>query len=99
MVKILNEKRVGSITVYEDTILLGEIMGDVILYSGYLEVKGKILGNLMVHSGSCRHTGIIKGNLVNEKGDVEVFGAVYGKIITKHGYTYVNPGAKVSVVM
>ncbi len=96
--KILDGKRVGSVTIFEDTIMLGEIVGDVILNSGYLEFKGKILGNLLVRSGTCRMLGIVRGNLVNEQGDVEIFGTVHGKVVTKSGYTYSNPGSKVGVV-
>lgn len=96
--KILDGKRAGSVTVFEDTIMLGEIVGDVILNSGHLEFKGKILGNLLVRSGTCRMLGIVRGNLVNEQGDVEIFGAVHGKVVTKSGYTYINPGSKVGVL-
>lgn len=98
LTKIVDGKKVGSITVYEDTLLLGEILGDVILYGGYLEVKGKILGNVVVRGGNCRHFGIIRGSLINEMGDVEVFGSVHSKILTKSGYTYVNPGSKVGPI-
>jgi cytoskeletal protein CcmA (bactofilin family) len=93
--KILDGKRVGTVTFEEDGMLMGEVLGDVIVNKGYLELKGKVLGNVLVRGGSCRLTGIVKGNAVNEKGDLEVFGAVHGKVITKVGYTYVNPGASV----
>ncbi|MEW6603365.1 MAG: hypothetical protein AB1351_01600 [Thermoproteota archaeon] len=96
--KILDGKRMGSVTVFEDTLMLAEIVGDVILNSGHLELKGKVLGNLFVRKGTCRMLGIVRGNLVNEKGDVEVFGTVHGKLITKSGYTYVNPGSKVGAI-
>jgi hypothetical protein len=96
--KILDGKRVGSVTIFEDTIMLGEVVGDVILNTGHLEFKGKILGNLFVRTGTCRMLGIIRGNLVNEKGDVEIFGTVHGKVVTKSGYTYINPGSKVGIV-
>jgi hypothetical protein len=96
--KILDGKRMGSVTVFEDTLMLGEVVGDVILNSGHLELKGKVLGNLFVRKGTCRMMGIVRGNLENEKGDVEVFGAVHGKVITKNGYTYVNPGSKVGSI-
>ena len=95
----MSGKRIGTITIHEDTLLLGEIVGDVILCDGRLEVKGKIMGNLIVRSGVCRHMGIIRGNLSNEKGDVEVFGTIHGKIITRNGYTYVNPGSKVGNIL
>lgn len=93
--KILDGKRTGTVTFGEDGILIGEVLGDVIVNAGYLELKGTVLGNLLVRGGSCRLTGIIKGNAVNEKGDLEVFGTVHGKVITKLGYTYVNPGSRV----
>ncbi|AIF85347.1 hypothetical protein NTE_03318 [Candidatus Nitrososphaera evergladensis SR1] len=93
--KILDGKRVGTVTFEEDGMLIGEVLGDVIVNGGYLELKGKVLGNVLVRGGSCRLTGIVKGNAVNEKGDLEVFGAVHGKVISKLGYTYVNPGAAV----
>ncbi|HXG05909.1 MAG TPA: hypothetical protein VNI77_01115 [Nitrososphaera sp.] len=96
--KILDGKRMGSVTVFEDTLMLAEIFGDVIVNSGHLELKGKVLGNLFVRKGTCRMMGIVRGNLVNESGDVEVFGAVHGKLITKTGYTYVNPGSKVGAI-
>ncbi|MEP0826047.1 MAG: hypothetical protein HRF40_11225 [Nitrososphaera sp.] len=96
--KILDGKRMGSVTVFEDTLMLAEIFGDVIVNSGHLELKGKVLGNLFVRKGTCRMLGIIRGNLVNERGDVEVFGTVHGKLITKSGYTYVNPGSKVGAI-
>jgi hypothetical protein len=96
--KILDGKRMGSITVFEDTLMLAEVVGDVILNSGHLELKGRVLGNLFVRKGTCRMLGIVRGNLVNEMGDVEVFGAVHGKLITKSGYTYVNPGSKVGAI-
>jgi hypothetical protein len=96
--KILDGKRMGSITVFEDTLMLAEVVGDVILNIGHLELKGRVLGNLFVRNGTCRMLGIVRGNLVNEKGDVEVFGTVHGKLITKSGYTYVNPGSKVGVI-
>src|SRR5689334_11212413 len=96
--KILDGKRMGSITVFEDTLLLSEIVGDVILNSGHLELKGKVLGNLYVRKGTCRMAGIIRGNLENERGDVEVFGTVHGKVVTKNGYTYVNPGSKIGAI-
>ena len=48
VMKILDGKRIGSVTVFEDTLLLAEVIGDVILNSGHLELKGKILGNLYV---------------------------------------------------
>lgn len=66
--KIVESKRMGSITVSEDTLLLGEVVGDVILNSGHLELKGKVLGNLYVCKGTCRVLGIVRGNLENEKG-------------------------------
>lgn len=47
-------------------------VGEVILNSGHLELKGKVLGNLCVRKGTCRVLGIVRGNLENEKGDVEV---------------------------
>jgi hypothetical protein len=75
VMKIVESKRMGSVTVFEDTLLLGEVVGDVILNSGHLELKGKVLGNLYVRKGTCRVLGIVRGNLENEKGDVEVFGA------------------------
>lgn len=96
--KILDGKRVGSVTFDEEGILIGEVVGDVIVNSGYLELKGTVLGNLLVRGGSCRLTGLVKGNVVNEKGDVEVFGTVHGKVITKTGYTYINPESKVGGV-
>lgn len=96
--KILDGKRMGSVTVFEDTLMLGEVVGDVILNTGHLELKGKVLGNLFVRKGTCRMLGIVRGNLVNERGDVEVFGTVHGKIITKSGYTYVNPGSKAAAI-
>ncbi len=96
--KIVDGRRIGSVTVSEDTLLLAEIMGDVILNSGHLELKGKVLGNLLVRGGTCRMVGIVKGNVVNEKGDAEIFGTVHGKVITKVGYTYINPGSKVGSV-
>lgn len=96
--KILDGKRMGSVTVFEDTLMLAEVVGDVILNNGHLELKGKVLGNLFVRNGTCRMLGIIRGNLENEKGDVEVFGTVHGKVVTKSGYTYVNPGSKVGSI-
>ncbi|GEM_PF-1260323 len=96
--KILDGKRMGSVTVFEDTLMLAEVFGDVIVNSGHLELKGKVLGNLFMRKGTCRMLGIIRGNLVNERGDVEVFGTVHGKLITKSGYTYVNPGSKVGAI-
>jgi hypothetical protein len=96
--KIVDGKRMGSVTVFEDTLMLAEVVGDVILNSGHLELKGKVLGNLFVRKGTCRMLGIVRGNLENERGDVEVFGAVHGKVITKNGYTYVNPGSKVGSI-
>ncbi|MER3407524.1 MAG: hypothetical protein C4292_01610 [Nitrososphaera sp.] len=97
--KILDGKRMGTVTFEEDGMLLGEVVGDVIVNSGHLELKGKVLGNVLVRGqATCRLTGIVKGNLVNEKGDVEVFGAVHGKVITKAGYTYVNPGSRVGTI-
>jgi predicted phosphodiesterase len=96
--KILDGKRMGSVTVFEDTLLLGEIFGDVILNRGHLELKGKILGNLYVRKGTCRMLGIVRGNIENERGDVEIFGAVHGKVVTKRGYTYINPGSKVKMI-
>jgi hypothetical protein len=96
--KILDGKRMGSLTVFEDTLMLAEVLGDVILNSGHLELKGKVLGNLLVREGTCRMLGIVRGNLVNERGDVEVFGTVHGKVVTKNGYTYVNPGSKVGSI-
>ncbi len=96
--KILDGKRIGSVTFDEEGMLIGEVVGDVIVNSGYLELKGNVLGNVLVRGGSCRLTGIVKGNVVNEKGDLEVFGAVHGKVITKTGYTYINPGSKVGGV-
>ena len=96
--KIVDGKRMGSVTVFEDTLMLAEVVGDVILNSGHLELKGKVLGNLFVREGTCRMLGIVRGNLENERGDVEVFGTVHGKVITKNGYTYVNPGSKVGSI-
>lgn len=96
--KIVDGKRLGSVTVFEDTLMLAEVVGDVILNSGHLELKGRVLGNLFVREGTCRMLGIVRGNLENEKGDVEVFGTVHGKVITKSGYTYVNPGSKVGSI-
>jgi cytoskeletal protein CcmA (bactofilin family) len=96
--KILDGKRVGSVTFDEEGILIGEVAGDVIVNSGYLELKGTVLGNLLVRGGSCRLTGLVRGNVVNEKGDVEIFGTVHGKVITKTGYTYINPESKVGSV-
>ncbi|HXV45294.1 MAG TPA: hypothetical protein VD736_01330 [Nitrososphaera sp.] len=96
--KIVDGKRMGSVTVFEDTLMLAEVVGDVILNCGHLELKGKVLGNLFVRKGTCRMLGIVRGNLENEMGDVEVFGAVHGKVITKSGYTYVNPGSKVGAI-
>jgi hypothetical protein len=98
VMKILDGKRMGSVTVFEDTLMLAEVVGDVILNNGHLELKGKVLGNLFVRNGTCRMLGIIRGNLENEKGDVEVFGTVHGKVVTKSGYTYVNPGSKVGSI-
>jgi len=96
--KIVDGKRMGSVTIFEDTLMLAEVVGDVILNSGHLELKGKVLGNLFVRQGTCRLMGIVRGNLENELGDVEVFGTVHGKVITKKGYTYVNPGSKVGAI-
>jgi hypothetical protein len=96
--KILDGKRVGTVTVFEDTLMLSQVVGDVILNAGHLEFKGKILGNMLVRKGTCRMLGIIKGNLVNEQGDVEIFGTVHGKVVTRAGYTYINPGSKVGEV-
>jgi len=96
--KIVDGKRMGSFTVFEDTLMLAEVVGDVILNNGHLELKGKVLGNLYVRKGTCRMLGIVRGNLENEKGDVEVFGTVHGKVVTKNGYTYVNPGSKVGLI-
>ena len=96
--KIIDGRHIGSVTIFEDALVVGEIYGDIILNSGHLELKGKVLGNLYVRKGSCRMSGIVRGNLENERGDVEVFGTVAGKIITKNGYTYVNPGSKVGSI-
>ena len=96
--KIVDGRRIGSVTVSEDTLLLAEVVGDVMLNIGHLELKGKILGNLHVRGGTCRLLGIVKGNVVNEKGDMEIFGTVHGKVITKTGYTYINPGSKVGSI-
>jgi hypothetical protein len=96
--KILDGKRMGSITVFEDILLLAEVVGDVILNSGHLELKGKVLGNLYIRKGTCRMAGIVRGNLENERGDVEVFGTVLGKVVTKNGYTYINPGSKIGAI-
>lgn len=96
--KIVDGKRMGSVTVFEDTLMLAEVVGDVILNSGHLELKGKVLGNLFVRKGTCRMLGIVRGNLENERGDVEIFGTVHGKVVTKNGYTYVNPGSKVGSI-
>jgi hypothetical protein len=96
--KIVDGKRMGSVTVFEDTLMLAEVVGDVILNSGHLELKGKVMGNLFVRKGTCRMLGIVRGNLENEKGDVEIFGTVHGKVVTKNGYTYVNPGSKVGSI-
>src|SRR5437588_7822900 len=96
--KVVDGKRRGSVTIFEDTLLVGEVFGDVILNQGHLELKGKVLGNVHVRKGSCRVLGIIRGSLENESGDVEIFGTVVGKIITKSGYTYVNPGSKVGSI-
>jgi cytoskeletal protein CcmA (bactofilin family) len=96
--KILDGKRVGSVTFDEEGMLIGEVAGDVIVNAGYLELKGNVLGNVLVRGGSCRLTGIVRGNVVNEKGDLEVFGTVHGKVITKTGYTYINPESKVGGV-
>jgi hypothetical protein len=96
--KILDGKRVGTVTIFEDTLMLTEVVGDVILNAGHLEFKGKVLGNMLVRSGTCRMLGIIRGNLVNEQGDVEIFGTVHGKVVTRSGYTYINPGSKVGGV-
>jgi hypothetical protein len=96
--KIVDGKRMGSVTVFEDTLMLAEVLGDVILNNGHLELKGKVLGNLFVRKGTCRLLGIVRGNLENEMGDVEIFGVVLGKVVTKNGYTYVNPGSKVGSI-
>ena len=96
--KILDGKRVGTVTVFEDTLMLTEVVGDVILNGGHLEFKGKVLGNMLIRNGTCRMSGIIKGNLVNEQGDVEIFGTVHGKVVTKAGYTYINPESKIGGV-
>ena len=96
--KILDGKRVGTVTIFEDTLMLSQVVGDVILNAGHLEFKGKILGNMLVRKGTCRMLGIIKGNLVNEQGDVEIFGTVHGKVVTEAGYTYINPESKVGGV-
>jgi hypothetical protein len=72
LMKIVDSKRMSSVTVFEDTLLLGEVVGDVILNSGHLELKGKVLGNLYVRKGTCRMLGIVRSNLENEKDDVEV---------------------------
>ena len=72
VMKIVESKRMGSVTVFEDTLLLGEIVGEVILNSGHLELMGKVPGNLCVRKGTCRVLGIVRDNLENEKGDVEV---------------------------
>lgn len=57
VMKIVESKRMGSLTVFEDTLLLGEVVGDVILNSGHLELKGKVLGNLCAqgHVQDARH--------------------------------------------
>ena len=96
--KILDGKRVGTVTIFEDTLMLSEVVGDVILNAGHLEFKGKVLGNMLVRKGTCRMLGIIRGNLVNEQGDVEIFGTVHGKVVTRAGYTYINPESKVGGV-
>lgn len=96
--KILDGKRVGTVTIFEDTLMLTEVVGDVILNAGHLEFKGKVLGNMLVRKGTCRMLGIIRGNLVNEQGDVEIFGTVHGKVVTRAGYTYINPESKVGGV-
>jgi hypothetical protein len=96
--KIIDGKHMGSITIFEDALIVGEIYGDVIVNAGHVELKGKVLGNVFVRKGTCRLLGIVRGNLENEKGDVEVFGTVVGKVITKNGYTYVNPGSKVGTI-
>ena len=96
--KILDGKRVGTVTIFEDTLILTEVVGDVILNAGHLEFKGKVLGNMLVRKGTCRMLGIIRGNLVNEQGDVEIFGTVHGKVVTRAGYTYINPESKVGGV-
>jgi hypothetical protein len=51
---------------------LERFVGEVILNSGHLELKGKVLGNLCVRKGTCRVLGIVRSNLENKKGDVEV---------------------------
>lgn len=96
--KILDGKRTGTVTFEEDGMLIGEVLGDVIVNRGTLELKGKVLGNVLVRGGTCRLYGIVRGNAVNERGDLEVFGAVHGKVITKAGYTYVNPGSSVGSI-
>ena len=96
--KILDGKRVGTVTIFEDTLMLTEVVGDVILNAGHLEFKGKVLGNMLVRKGTCRMLGIVQGNLVNEQGDVEIFGTVHGKVVTRAGYTYINPDSRVGGV-
>ncbi|MEB1809865.1 MAG: hypothetical protein LPK26_21660 [Bacillaceae bacterium] len=83
--KIVSEKQFGDVIIEADTMLLGEVEGNVTVLAGAkLDLLARVKGdlNLKKHSQASIR-GPIEGNLYNEGANVELLAAIMGEVIRK----------------
>jgi cytoskeletal protein CcmA (bactofilin family) len=88
--------RQGPVTVTEDAIIDGVVIGDVFVTKDtHLELRGVVIGDLIIEEGSAAVVhGTVQGAMINRGGKVEIYGAVQS--VRGTGNTRIAFGAVIS---
>ncbi len=81
----MSEKQFGDVVIEADTMLLGEVDGNVTVLAGAkLDLLARVKGDISLKKHSqASIRGPIEGNLYNEGANVELLAAIMGEVIRK----------------
>ncbi|OIJ14337.1 hypothetical protein BKP37_08285 [Anaerobacillus alkalilacustris] len=85
--KIFYGKQKGDILIEVDSMVTGEVTGDIVVLPGaHLDLSASVEGNvtLMRHSKASIR-GPINGNLYDEGGTIELFSIISGDVVKSYG--------------
>lgn len=86
-----------NITIDEDTILKGMIVGDVVvLGSAEFVLRGMMEGNLSIRENTTVYlNGTVNGDVINNGGSLEVYETINGRLFRERGNTFIDGNAVV----
>lgn len=91
----IREKIENDVTIKEDTVLKGMIVGNVnvIEYTEF-HLRGTVVGNLNINENTLVILrGTVNGDVVNNGGKLEIYGMINGRLFKESGETFIDEKA------